>query len=501
MKALGVGMRIRDYCLAALILTGCTLSPQNATAQTCPGHRDNSANTKIVGGKLGDPGKVTKAVCGMRYLAALFLTLVWAVVSVRAYAEKRIALVITNQAYTQAGARLTNTHRDGELVKAALESVGFQVWVSKDTDDDRRLLQAIAGHVGRLAEAGPDAVGFFYYSGHGAADRPNGENYLIPTEVPLTHASQLPLMAVQLNKVTSTLANAGRMSFVVFDACRNVPLQRDTKDISFKGFVPVPEQNGLLVAFATEPGKVAIDQSLYASALAEAIATPGLEAGQVFRRVRLRVRADTGQTQSPEYLDKRDQDFHFVSSSANPAPILKRVPEVSEVERAWRWVKDTTSETVLQDFLIQFGNTSYGAKARARLEELKKQAAVAAPRPAIKEDVAVTAPALPQVPIPPNVFFKGRTKDQSVVQYGGLVGATVQDPRGRPLGHVQSVILDTGGNIDGVVILYKEREIGVRTRGAPDVSIDPTGRTVTLNFNNISSILEVVPTYDRASPR
>jgi hypothetical protein len=225
-------------------------------------------------------------------------------------AEIRMALVITNQSYTQAGARLTNTFRDGDLVKAALEQVGFKVWTVRDTVSEGALLKAIGDHVQRLAEAGPDAVGFFYYSGHGAADRPNGENFLIPTDVPLTHVSQLALMAVRLEKITATLASAGKMSFVVFDACRNVPLMRDNKDFGFKGFAPVREQNGLLVAFATEPGNVAVDQSLYAKALAEELVKPGLEAAQVFRRVRL-VREETKRAQSPEYLDKRDDDFHF----------------------------------------------------------------------------------------------------------------------------------------------------------------------------------------------
>ena len=90
------------------------------------------------------------------------------------------------------------------------------------------------------------------------------------------------------------------MSFVVFDACRNVPLRRETKD--FKGLHPC-ERNGLLVAFATEPGNVAVDESLYAKALADAIITPGLEAGHVFRPARLRVREATRQQQSPEYFD------------------------------------------------------------------------------------------------------------------------------------------------------------------------------------------------------
>jgi hypothetical protein len=70
------------------------------------------------------------------------LSILWAL---GAHAETRIALVVTNQAYSQAGARLTNTHRDGELVKAALEKVGFKVWVAKDTANEHALLQAIGG--------------------------------------------------------------------------------------------------------------------------------------------------------------------------------------------------------------------------------------------------------------------------------------------------------------------------------------------------------------------
>lgn len=262
-------------------------------------------------------GPLFAFVCGLWVAALAAVT--------PAAGESRLALVIANQSYTQAGARLTNTHRDGELVKTALEKVGFKVWLVRDTASEGALLKAIGEHVQRLAEAGPEAIGFFYYSGHGAADRPDGANYLIPTEAPLTHASQLPLMAVRLDKITATLANAGKMSFVVFDACRNVPLQREVKDSTFKGWAPVREQRGLLVAYATEPGNVAVDQSIYAKALAEEIVKPGLEASQAFRAVTRRVLKETEQKQSPEYLDKRLYDFHFVASApqiavATPAP-------------------------------------------------------------------------------------------------------------------------------------------------------------------------------------
>ena len=224
--------------------------------------------------------------------------------------EPRIGLIITNQSYTQPGAQLTNTHRDGDVMKAALEQVGFKVSIVRDTVNEAALLKAIGDHAHRLAQAGPTAVGFFYYSGHGAADRPNGENYLIPTGAPVERASDLPLMGVRLESIITALASAGRMSFVVLDACRNVPLLRTDKVI-FKGFAPVGAQSGLLLAFATEPGNVATDQSLYARALAEELVKPGLEATQVFRRVRARIRGETKQGQSPETIDRRDVDFYF----------------------------------------------------------------------------------------------------------------------------------------------------------------------------------------------
>src|SRR6478736_5736897 len=56
-----------------------------------------------------------------RDLSATIFACLIVLASLPARAEPRIALVITNQAYTQAGALLTTTHRDGDLIKAALE--------------------------------------------------------------------------------------------------------------------------------------------------------------------------------------------------------------------------------------------------------------------------------------------------------------------------------------------------------------------------------------------
>jgi formylglycine-generating enzyme required for sulfatase activity len=51
-------------------------------------------------------------------------------------------------------------------------------------------------------------------------------------------------------------------------------------------------------------------------------------------------------------------------------------PALGEAERAWDKVKESTNVTVLEAFAKQFGDTVYGALARARIDELKKQQVV-----------------------------------------------------------------------------------------------------------------------------
>jgi LysM repeat protein len=86
--------------------------------------------------------------------------------------------------------------------------------------------------------------------------------------------------------------------YVVFDACRDelrlMPvLQRGQE--SKKGFFPIPYSEGVLIAYATAPGKTASDSGRYARALAEEIVRPGIEAVAMFRNVALRVKTEIGQ--------------------------------------------------------------------------------------------------------------------------------------------------------------------------------------------------------------
>ena len=105
-----------------------------------------------------------------------------------AFAEKRIALVIGNSAYETNGWTLTNPVNDAELITTSLERVGFEVHQLLDADRNQ-MEEAFQDHADRLKAAGEDAVGFFFYAGHGAQHR--GLNYLVSTDARLRSAADL----------------------------------------------------------------------------------------------------------------------------------------------------------------------------------------------------------------------------------------------------------------------------------------------------------------------
>ena len=231
----------------------------------------------------------------------------------------RHALVITNQAYAGTVGRLENPHHDGRVVAAALESVGFAVTHVRDAGR-ARFQAAVAEFIATLAKAGPRAAGLFYYSGHGAAVTKYGDNYLIPVDAAVTHAAQLPFLAVKLGEIIEGIAAAGaRSNFIVVDACRNTPFAASMKS-AHKGFLPERERGGVMIAYATEPGSVALDNHAYARALAREIVRPGQPAVLMFRAVRRHVLEASSNAQFPWTRDGLVEEFYFAGPDGGAAP-------------------------------------------------------------------------------------------------------------------------------------------------------------------------------------
>jgi formylglycine-generating enzyme required for sulfatase activity len=238
-----------------------------------------------------------------------------------AAAETRIALIITNGAYSgPVLSRLDSPYRDGEVLGSALAKAGFEVLPIVRDANQQAMRAALNEFARMLRRAGADAVGFFYYSGHGAALAERGENYLIPTGTQIEETSELSFNAVGLTEIVRLIDEAQpKAGFVVIDACRDVPF-KGLKGGGPKGFVVQSAAKGMIIGFATRPGETAEATNAYSSAMASAIATPGLDATAMFKDVQRKVANATGGRQVPWIEDGLLAEFRFTEAAASNSP-------------------------------------------------------------------------------------------------------------------------------------------------------------------------------------
>ncbi len=232
--------------------------------------------------------------------------LIQATTSPNAETGKRFALLIGNQAYSTAVGPLENPHNDIRIVGDALRRLGFDVVEVRDAGY-RDMDTAVKRHVMNVRRAGPQTISFFYYSGHGIANPDTKANYLVPTDVRSADGDDLWLNSFEQSQIIDRLRRRAPNAthYVVFDACRNELNVTGSAASGFKslgsqkGFQPVQDTTGILIAYATAPGQTASDRGdgggAYAKALAAELLRPGVEAVTMFRRVQLRVKRAIGQ--------------------------------------------------------------------------------------------------------------------------------------------------------------------------------------------------------------
>src|SRR5215470_17933541 len=121
-----------------------------------------------------------------------------------AQAEKRIALLIGNQAYNAKVGSLKNAYLDINLIGTALRSLKFEVTEVKDADY-RTIDTSINKHIQKVRRGGEATISLVYYSGHGAANPETKLNYLIPVDVANADDEELWTNSVNLNKVIESL--------------------------------------------------------------------------------------------------------------------------------------------------------------------------------------------------------------------------------------------------------------------------------------------------------
>jgi len=227
-------------------------------------------------------------------------------------AEPRVALVIGNGNYGSSFSRLPNPPNDAKLISKALKEAGFEVMTVLDADQ-KQMKKAFSDFGQKLADKGADAVGLFYYAGHGV--QVDGKNYLIPTKAEIANAKDVDMEAVDADWVLQQMEFAGnRMNIIILDACRNNPLPSDKRSAE-KGLARMDAPKGSFLAYSTAPGATAVDgkgsNSPYSQALAKAIESDAVPLEQLFRQVRVEVMNATGEEQVPWDSSSLTGEFYF----------------------------------------------------------------------------------------------------------------------------------------------------------------------------------------------
>lgn len=305
-----------------------------------------------------------------------------------AAAEPRLALVIGNGKYGKEIGSLINPPNDANLVADSLARLGFKV-TKLVNGDQKAMKRAISSFGQALSAAGPDAVGLFFYAGHGI--QVDGTNYLIPVGAAIAAEADVDLEAVSAETVLKQMEYAGaRVNIVILDACRNNPLPRSMRGAD-RGLARMDAPAGSFIGYSTSPGDVANDgdgkNSPYTSALVSEMSKPGIAIEEAFRNVRVKVMQTTSKQQVPWDSSSLTGAFYFNEHQAAPAaaeaaPAAKPVANATKEQAYWDGIKDSKDAGDYQAYLSKFPDGLYADVARDKIDRYGGKVKTAAAAPA-----------------------------------------------------------------------------------------------------------------------
>lgn len=246
---------------------------------------------------------------------------------------RRIALVIGNSAYKNV-APLANPQKDAAVIAASLRNIGFETVTLAADASREKLIDALRTFADEAEKADWAMV---YYAGHGI--EVNGVNYLIPVDAALKTDRDVQFEAVPLDQVMTSVEGARKIKVVMLDACRDNPFAPNMRKTAApeqvaaastaggrvgtrsvgRGLGEVKVSGASLVVYAAKHGQTALDgegeNSPFAVALVQRLATPGVEINKIFRLVRDDVMEATAGRQEPFTYGSLPgkEDFFFVA--------------------------------------------------------------------------------------------------------------------------------------------------------------------------------------------
>jgi hypothetical protein len=339
----------------------------------------------------------------------LLMLFSWVFIPTLAVAEKRVALVVGNGAYTHA-TRLNNPVNDAKDVTAALKRLGFEVVQGDDVTNEKfdDLIQSFSSKL-----AGAD-IALFYYSGHGLQF--DGANYLVPVDSKIEGVYALKKRAVIAQDVVNMMEREAKASLVFLDACRNNTLVRDLEQSlpaqsrtgsGARGLARMAQSGNSLIAFAAAPNDVAADgtgsrNSPFTAAVLKHIETPNIVVPEMLTEVTADVTRATSNRQKPEVLSRLTTQVRLkqllVSAAVTPPPAPIPTPSSNREDAArvaWETLHSSCDPHRLKLFRNRYGETYFGDLAQLRIADIDAGKQCAPAKPA----VVVVVPPPPTAPV------------------------------------------------------------------------------------------------------
>ncbi|WP_192255721.1 caspase family protein [Mesorhizobium silamurunense] len=315
--------------------------------------------------------------------AFILLVLLFVAISGQAAAEKRVALVIGNSAYQHA-VQLANPKNDSSDMNAKLQSLGFEVVSGQDLD-----LAGMRRTVREFLEKldGAD-MALFFYAGHGL--QVNGNNYMVPVDAELSGYNDLDFEALPMDLVLSAMERTAKVNLIFLDACRDNPFAEKLSrsmgtrsDSVSRGLARLGSGVGTLIAFATQPGNVAMDgagrNSPFTAALVAHLGTPGQDITRELIDVRRDVLAATEGKQVPWENSSLTGEVVLKPLATEPKAVSVPAPQSTSPDNAvelayWATIKDSTDKSFFEAYLQQFPDGAFAPLARLKISAIDKRA-------------------------------------------------------------------------------------------------------------------------------
>jgi uncharacterized caspase-like protein len=313
----------------------------------------------------------------LRPIAVILVACLW--LAPAAQAERRVALVIGNADYAHT-AKLKNPQADAEAMAGLLQSLGFKVVRGVNLG-----LDAMTDHINRFAnEAKAADVALFFYAGH--AFQLDGKNLLVPIDASIKNEFEAKRRTIEIDSILDYTMESAKVKLVLLDGCRDNPfaenmVSRTRNVVLTPGLAEMKSAKGTLIAFATSPGKAALDgegrNSPFTRAMLVHLPTPGLEIGLALKRVRAQVVDETREQQLPWDHNSMTGEFFMKPESA-----AARVPADAKAasgfdERAldlalWNSAEKSGKADDYSAYLAKYPHGTFAEVARNRIDSLSQ---------------------------------------------------------------------------------------------------------------------------------